>query len=358
MFSEADIDKVCLKSDASILDAIALMNRSHVGIVLVVDQHKKLFGTITDGDVRRAILANMDLRQPVLEVLTHKVGTPFESPVAALVGQDDEAYLTILRRCKVFYLPVVDTEGRVVGLVSMGDLVPERMLAVEAIVMAGGKGTRLRPLTEDMPKPMLPVGNRPLLELIIEQLRESGIHRVNVATHYKPEKITAHFGDGSNFGVALNYVSEEQPLGTAGALGLMSAPQEPLLIINGDVLTQIDFRLMLTYHQEHQADMTVAVRKYDIEVPYGVVECDGPVIRQLREKPSMSFFVNAGIYLLQPSVYRFINNGEHLDMTELIQRLLDADRPVASFPVLEYWLDIGQLADYHKAQDDVREGRF
>jgi NDP-sugar pyrophosphorylase family protein len=205
---------------------------------------------------------------------------------------------------------------------------------------------------------MLLVGDRPLLELIIEQLSGSGIHKVNITTHYKPEKITEHFGDGSGFGVELNYVNEEQPLGTAGALGLMEESDEPLLVINGDILTRIDFRALFAYHHEHRADLTVAVRQYDLKVPYGVVECDGPMVSGLREKPVINFFVNAGVYLLQPSVRRLIGNGERLDMTDLIQRLLEAGRPVASFPVLEYWLDIGQLPDYEQAQEDVRTGKL
>lgn len=355
MFTEIDIDKVCIEGKCSILDAVTLMNHKHLGIVLVVDSNRKLLGTITDGDVRRALLAKMDLNQSVMKLLDTKVGSRFESPVAALVGQSDAVYLEVMKKHKIYHLPLVDEAGCVARLVTLNDLVPDRLLPVKAVVMAGGKGTRLRPLTENLPKPMLPVGDQPLLELIIEQLREAGIHRVNVTTHYKPEKITEYFGDGSTFGVELNYVSEGQPLGTAGALGLMDVPQEPVLLINGDVLTQVDFRAMLIYHQEHGAEITVAVRKYDLEVPYGVIECEGPIVRRLKEKPLMSFFVNAGIYLLQPSVYNYITNGEHLDMTDLIQRLLDAGRSVVSFPVLEYWMDIGQLEDYEQAQQDIKE---
>jgi len=219
--------------------------------------------------------------------------------------------------------------------------------------MAGGLGSRLRPLTEDLPKPMLPVGGKPLMELVIEKLRQVGIRRVNVTTHYKPEKISEHFGDGSSFGVSLNYVNEEKPLGTGGALGLIDEPNETMLVINGDVLTQVDFRAMLLFHQEHQADMTVAVRQYDIKVPYGVIECIGAKVCSLKEKPEINLLVNAGVYLLEPTVYRFIPNGKHFNMTDLIQWLLDAGRTVASFPIIEYWLDIGQVVDYEKAQTDV-----
>jgi NDP-sugar pyrophosphorylase family protein len=200
---------------------------------------------------------------------------------------------------------------------------------------------------------MLPVGGRPLLELIIDQLRATGVSKVNVATHYRAEKIVEHFGNGSDFGVEIQYVNEETPLGTGGALGLIERPEDPILVINGDVLTDIDFRAMHAFHTEHDAAMTVAVRRYEVQVPYGVVDCEGARLTGLREKPELSFFVNAGIYLLEPSVYRFIAPNEHMHMTDLIERLLREDETVVSFPVREYWLDIGQHADYERAQREV-----
>ena len=235
------------------------------------------------------------------------------------------------------------------------NLIPTQDLPIQAVIMAGGLGIRLRPLTEDLPKPMLPVGGKPLMELVIEQLRQIGIRRVNVTTHYKPEKISDHFGDGSSFGIDLQYINEDKPLGTGGALGLIDAPKETMLVINGDILTQVDFRAMLAYHQEHRAVMTVAVRQYDIKVPYGVIECEESRVCALKEKPQMHFLVNAGIYLLEPKVYEFIPKHEHFNMTDLIQRLLDSDQIVTSFPIIEYWLDIGKLADYEQAQKDMQQ---
>jgi len=196
-----------------------------------------------------------------------------------------------------------------------------------------------------------------LMERIIEQLSRAGIRQVNITTHYEGQQISDHFGDGQDFGVELNYINEDRPLGTVGALGLMKAPQEPVLVINGDILTQMNFRAMLAYHQKHKADLTVAVRKYDLKMPYGVIESDGAFVRELVEKPSLSFFVNGGIYLLEPSVLRYIPKGQHFDMTDLIQRLLKEERPVANFPIVEYWLDIGQPADYTQAQEDAQSER-
>jgi dTDP-glucose pyrophosphorylase/CBS domain-containing protein len=355
---ETELEALFISTDDSIRWAMARLDHGGLGIVIAVDESRHLLGTITDGDLRRAVLAGMDLNTTVNAILAHKADSPYPHPVTAPVGTGPEVLIQLMKERIVRQVPLLDEAGRVVDLVTMDDLLPVQPLPLQAVIMAGGRGIRLHPLTEDLPKPMLPVGGRPLLELIVEQLQQTGIRRVNVTTHYKPEKIVEHFGDGHAFGVELNYVNEDRPLGTGGALGLMPTPKEPLLVINGDILTQVNFRAMLVYHQEQQADMTVAVRRYEVQVPYGVVEGNGPYIQRLQEKPQVSFLVNAGIYLLEPSVYQIIPSGEHFNMTDLIQWLLDAGRPVVSFPIREYWLDIGQLADYTQAQNDVENGRM
>jgi len=353
-----ELEKLLVIPNSSIHEVMTCIDRNAKGIALVVDKERRLLGTVTDGDIRRAILTNTDLEAPVSELLARKASSPYPKPVTAPVGTERAVLLQLMQEHSVRHVPLLDGAGRVVDLVTLDELLPDQALPVQAVIMAGGFGKRLRPFTEEMPKPMLSVGGRPLMGRIIEQLREAGIRQINITTHYKPEKIVAHFGDGSDFGVRINYVNEDRPLGTAGALGLMEKPNSPLLVINGDILTQMNFRAMLSYHQEHKADLTVAVRKYDLKVPYGVIESDGAFVRQLVEKPSHSFFVNAGIYLLEPSVYHYVPNGQHFDMTDLIQRLLEAKRPVASFPIVEYWLDVGQPADYDQAQEDVQNGRF
>ncbi len=229
---------------------------------------------------------------------------------------------------------------------------------LKAIILAAGYATRLRPLTESCAKPLLPVGGRPLLELMIEQLRQSGIRRVNLAIHYKGESISQHFGDGQNFGMEINYVKEDQPLGTAGALGMLNVSNEPLLVINGDVLTRVDFPAMLDFHRQLRADMTIGVRKYEFRVPYGVIETDGVTVVNISEKPVMRHFINAGIYLLNPEVCKYVPASQAYDMTELINRLIAEKRRVVVFPIREYWLDIGQHADYQQAQADMEGGKF
>ncbi len=349
----SDLATLCIKRDSSLQDAMAMLDRSRIGIVLVVDDDWRLLGTITDGDCRRAMLDRVNLDQLISVLLARKATTAYATPITAPMNAPSGTYLQLLKQHKILHLPLLDGEQRVAGLVTVDDFVPNN-IPLKAVVMAGGQGTRLNPLTEDMPKPMLPVGDRPIMEIIIQQLRDAGIKQVKVTTHHKPEKITDYFGDGSDFGVELSYVTEDRPLGTVGGLGLLETPQETTLVINGDILTQVDFRAMLAYHKEHGAELTVGVRHYDIKVPYGVVECDGPVVRRLSEKPVLGLFVNAGIYLLEPAVYRFIPNGQRFDMTDLIQRLIEEGRPVVSFPVREYWLDIGQAADYEQAQEHVK----
>ncbi len=348
-----EITEFCMTSDKSIRDAIAAMDASRLGIMLVVSDEGNLIGTITDGDVRRAMLANVDLASSVTVLLERKAGTQYAQPIRVQRASDPSYYLSALQEHRILHLPIVDEEDKVIGLVTRDELFSTQALPLQAVIMAGGLGTRLAPLTSDTPKPMLRIGERPLMEIIVEQLRNAGIHRVHVATHHLPEKISEHFGDGQGFGVDMLYVTEDRPLGTAGALSMIDSLHDPILVINGDILTGVDFRSILAFHREQKADLTVAVRQYDIQLPYGVVECNGAAVTGLTEKPLLKYFVNAGIYLLEPGVRALIPNGEHFDMTDLIQLLLAAGRPVASFPIREYWLDIGHQTDYARAQEDA-----
>jgi dTDP-glucose pyrophosphorylase len=343
---------------SSIRQAVKLIDRNEKGIVLIVDEDLRLLGTITDGDIRRALLAGHTLDSSVKDLLDNKIRLNHNKPVTAPVGTDRTTLLQLMQKKLVRQLPIVDADERVVDLVTIDDLLPTQTLTMQAVIMAGGYGTRLQPLTETLPKPMLPVGNRPLMELIIDQLRQAGIQHVDITTHYKSDKIINHFGNGHNFGIELNYITEDRPLGTAGGLGLRGAPSGPLLVINGDILTRVNFRAMLAYHQEHQAALTVAVRKYDVSVPYGVIKTEGAFVQKLVEKPLFNFYVNAGIYLLDPLVYGYIPKEKQFNMTDLIQCLLDDHRTVVSFPIMEYWLDVGKHADYKQAQEDIKNGDY
>jgi len=337
-------------AETTIEHAMTHLDIAGTGVLLLADHDRRLVGVVTDGDIRRHLLTGETLGLPCRTIATRRplVATPHTTPGEALELMDRGRGFT------VNHLPVVDSDGHIVGLILRSDLVTADPLDVSAVIMAGGLGTRLRPLTNDVPKPMLPVGDRPLLERTIERLRRAGVRQVSITTHYLAERITSHFGDGHAFGVEMHYVPEDRPLGTAGALRLLPPVAGPLLVMNGDVLTTVSFADMVAYHRAHHAEATVGVRRYEIPVPYGVLDCEGSRVRALREKPRQQFLVNAGVYLLERAALELIPAGRRFDMTELIQRLLDEDRTVASFPILEYWLDIGQIADYERAQMDAQ----
>lgn len=335
----------------SVRTALECINRNR-GIALVADAGGRLLATLTDGDIRRAVLAGIDFAGPVSALLAGR-----SAPVTGPAGCSDEEQLAIMRQHRVRSLPLVGPGGEVADLVVMEDVLQRRALPVRAVVMAGGFGKRLRPMTDHLPKPMLPVGEKPILERIVEGLQSSGVHRVQITTHYKGEAIRQHFGDGGRFGLEIGYVNEEEPLGTAGVLAEVADGDEPLLVMNGDILTRVDYAAMLDFHREHGAELTVGVREYEFEVPYGVMRCDGERVLGVEEKPRLQFFVNAGIYLMQPSARRSIPRGERFDMTDLIARLTAEGRAVVAFPIVEYWIDIGREDSYQKAQDDVRAWR-
>jgi dTDP-glucose pyrophosphorylase len=328
------------------------IDRSGKGIALVVDSDKKFLFLITDGDLRRAVLNGVDLDSTVSEWAEHSSEQGIISPVTMTAETPPSELLLKMQKEDLRQIPLLDQDGRLVDLIILDDLVIGDVPDLSAVIMAGGFGDRLRPLTEDLPKPMLPVGDRPMMEHIIRQLHAAGIRQVNVTTHYKPEKIVDHFGNGERFGLDIQYVNEDRPLGTAGALGLMAPWDSTLLVINGDILTRLNFQAMLAFHRENAAVMTVGVRSYETKIPYGVVDLDGVNVTGLTEKPLYKAFVNAGVYLLEPEVYGFIPRQERIDMTDVVQRLLDKGKRVVSFPISEYWQDIGQHGDYQKAKDE------
>jgi NDP-sugar pyrophosphorylase family protein len=223
--------------------------------------------------------------------------------------------------------------------------------------MAGGFGKRLKPLTDSTPKPLLKVGNKPILENILEQFIATGFHKFYISTHYKAEMVREYFGDGSNWNVSIEYIHEETPLGTAGGLGLLpnNLTKLPILVMNGDLLTKVNFEQLLNFHLQEGGAATMCVREYDFQVPYGVIKADGRRIISIQEKPIQSFFVNAGIYVLNPSILDAVDGKNYLDMTQLLEDKIENDEQVNLFPIHEYWLDIGGSKQFDRAQKDLRE---
>lgn len=343
------LEMVTLLPSASIAEAMARLDKAGTGALALCTVDRMLVGLLTDGDIRRAILRNVSLDIPC-ENIANQVPITINSSTCATEA------LELMVRNDINHLPVVDAAGRVIKFLLRRNLVQSGSTILSAVIMAGGFGKRLLPLTEQLPKPMLPIGDKPLLERTIQQLRRSGIRDISLTTHYLPESIVQYFGDGSAYGVRLTYLKEDAPLGTAGGIRLVKRTDNPFLVINGDIITGVPFQEMLNFHRKHHALLTVGVRKYDVEVPFGVVELDEVHVNHIREKPALNFFINAGAYLLEPEVRDFIPSGQHFDMTELIQTLIEAGKVVVSFPIMEYWLDVGRHEDYAKAQDDVRNG--
>jgi dTDP-glucose pyrophosphorylase len=343
--------------ESSIRDTILVIDRWAKGIAIVVDERQRLLATVTDGDIRRAILADVDLDEPVIRLKQPKSSVQGSGPVTARIGASEAEILALMQVHGVRQVPLLDEHGRVCELTVMHDLVSERELPVTGVIMAGGFGRRLMPLTESVPKPMLPINGRPLLEHMLDKLHKAGIRSVNVTTHYLSESIIEHFSDGSRFGMHLNYFQEAQPLGTAGGLAKMNSGTEPLLVLNGDVLTDVNVRAMLDFHRDHKSNLTVGVRQYEVEVPFGVVETNGSArITAISEKPVLHHFINAGIYLVDPTVCRLVPENRHFDMPDLIRAVIDSGGTAISFPVREYWIDIGQLEQYQRAEADVMKG--
>jgi dTDP-glucose pyrophosphorylase len=344
---------LCLPT-VPIRDAMRKMDAGGAAILLIAEADNKLLGVLTDGDIRRAILDGGELEGPVSGFMN-----PDPVSHVGVISKAEALHLVNTSRSHlVNHLPILDEDGQIVDLLLRHTLSEQPPLAVDALIMAGGLGQRLRPLTDVMPKPMLPVGGRPLMELIIERLRNAGIQRIALTTHYMPELIVNHFGDGASFGVDITYINEAEPLGTAGALGLLGPTTNSLLVVNGDVLTAVDYRALVAFHREQGADFTLAVHQHEFHVPYGVVETQDIVVTRLTEKPIYRYLVTAGIYLIEPKLLSLVPAGQPYDMPDLIGRSIGAGHRVLSFPVHEYWMDIGAPDDYQQAQLDVSAGEL
>jgi len=341
-----DFEQNLLPPEAEIRAAIAAIERATAKIGLVVDDERRLLGTVTDGDVRRGLLRGVQLTDPVTAVMNR-------SPRVAHGEADRPRIRELMRRNVCKDVPVVDEAGRLIGLETLGETLLQPEHENWVLLMAGGRGTRLRPLTDAVPKPMLRVGSKPILEAMIASFAEQGFRKFYISLNYLGQVVRDHFGDGSRLGVTIRYLVEEEPLGTAGPLALLpEMPKRPLLVMNGDILTKVDFNDLLAFHEEHAAMATMCIRDYSVEVPFGVVEIDGTRVARLVEKPVHRFLINAGIYVLGPDAVSLVERPERLDMPQLFERVLDGGGETAVFPLREYWLDVGRIDDFERANQE------
>jgi dTDP-glucose pyrophosphorylase len=336
-----------LPATAKLRDAVEALERSRTLICALVDAEGHLLGVLSDGDVRRALLAGHGLDVKAADVMTR---TPVTGPAEAAPA----ALREIMQERRVAAIPLVDAAGRFVDIAQLADIdtdVPTGGEAFDfAVIMAGGEGRRLRPLTLDRPKPMIEIAGTPLLERQVCAMVASGLKRIFIATNYLGHMIEAHFGDGSAMGARIEYLRESEKMGTAGALSLLAeAPTRPILVVNGDVLTTSDFGHLCSFHHEERAFATVAAILYRVEVPFGVLHVEGKRLHRIEEKPLQRFLCNAGMYVLSPEALALVPKDKHYDMTELLEAALAADKRVGVFPVHEYWSDIGNPSDLEKA---------
>jgi dTDP-glucose pyrophosphorylase len=333
-----------LPADATIRDAVLNLNDVAIRIALVLDDDGRMLGTISDGDIRRGLLRGLTLDNPVTEIL-HR--NPLVAP--ATMGRDMISLLMLAN--KMQQIPVVDEDNHVVGLHLWDELESPPARTNTLVIMSGGKGVRLRPHTENCPKPMLLVAGRPMLEHIIERARLEGFQRFVLAVHYLGHMIEDHFEDGSRFGVTIDYLHEKHPLGTAGALSLMARrPGEAMVITNGDVLTDIRYGEFLDFHLRHQATATMAVRIHEWQHPFGVVQTRGIDIVGFEEKPITRTHINAGVYALDPLALDLLKPGEPCDMPTLFEMLQARAVRIVAYPMHEPWLDVGRPEDLHLAR--------
>lgn len=338
--------KILIFPISTVRQALEIIDMGSMKIALVADENLKLLGTLTDGDIRRAILGGMRLDDSIETIY-------YRTPTTCGVNDSKEKILQLALAHKLFQIPVVDDEGRIIGIAEVDELLQPAIRTNKVVLMAGGLGTRLSPLTDNLPKPMLHVGNKPILETIIENFAKYGYTDIVLSVSYKSHIIEDYFGDGSAFGVKIQYVHEDKRMGTAGALTLLrDILTEPFFVMNGDLLTNINFEHMHNYHLMHDAVATMAVREYDFQVPYGVVNVQDGRIISIEEKPTHKFFVSAGIYMLLPQTLEHVPDDEFFDMPTLFEKLIFEKYNAVSFPIREYWLDIGRMCDYERANSE------
>ncbi len=350
MFLEKELcSNFILYDYGDIKKVINAIEKGGVRIALLLNKENKLLGTISDGDIRRGLLRGLTLESPLSEILRSNCLT------ATLLTKKDEIK-KIMRENAISQIPIVDKNKKFLGLEISEEILPKSsrfLLPNCALLMAGGRGERLRPITDNCPKPLLPVNGKPILEIILEQCIDAGICNFYISVNYLAEQIINYFGNGSKWNVDIQYLREDIPLGTAGPLKLLpDSLEKPLILINGDVLTKTNFHNVLNYHNSNFADITICAREQIISCPYGVIEVEGINFQSMVEKPTFRQLVNAGIYVLNPSVFSLIQKNEYFDMPDLIGLCKEKKQKIIVYPVHEYWLDIGKPESLDKAHYD------
>lgn len=341
-------ENIVVHTKQTLFETMKIIDETSLQFAVVVDEDNHLLGTVTDGDIRRGILRGEGLEVPITLIMN-------PHPLSAKYGLKTNTYKQLMKSKNLKQLPIVNDQNQIVDVLFIDHLeTPTNKNQV--ILMLGGLGKRLRPLTNDIPKPMLKVGNKPIVESIIEGFKQYGYTNFIFSVNYKKEVIQDYFQNGDIMGVSIDYIEEKKRMGTAGALSLLeNRPTEPFFVMNGDLLTQVNFDQLMQFHQEQNAVATMCVREYEYQVPYGVIETDGVELISIKEKPIHRSFVNAGIYVLSPEVFEYIPVDTFYDMPSLFEALINQGKKTSVFPIHEYWLDIGRVDDFKRANEQYKE---
>jgi len=347
-----DYSRNTISEMATAREAMARLDTlGHAPMLFATDGGLRIVGTVTDGDIRRGLLQDISINSPV--------GLFMDRDFAHLVHlRTDLSDLDKIRRTGARLVPVLDAHHRLVKVVDFEE--KRSLLPVEAVIMAGGRGERLRPYTDKVPKPLLKVGGKPILEHTIDRLILYGVERIYLSVRYLGEQVRTYFGDGSAKGISIEYLTEQEALGTIGGLRhpLGRYASEAILVMNADLLTNIDFEAFYRSFSESNADYAMATTPYEVQIPYAVVETEGIGITSFREKPTYTYYANAGIYLFKREYVGWIPENTFFNATDLIESLIRTGKKGTHFPIRGYWLDIGRHEEYQKAQEDIKYIRF
>lgn len=341
-----NIENYLIRQNATLMDALKKLNMTQSFTLFVVDESSKVVGALTDGDIRRGLITGSSMDDNVYSVCLKSFRYIDDSNNAP-------KYIRTLKELGIRMVPYLSAEGKIIKLIDLQK--NHGLLPVDAVVMAGGRGERLRPLTDAMPKPLLPLGGKPIVEYNIDRMQSYGIENITISVRYLGEQIKEYFGDGSERGINIRYVDESRPLGTLGAVSTIHHfTNDVVLVMNSDLFTNIDLEEFYIHFCESNADMAVASIPYNITVPYAVMQTSGELIRSFEEKPTFTYYSNGGIYLIKRRILEELEENEHCDATDLMQRLIAGGKRVTYFPIVGYWIDIGKPEDYKKAQEFIK----
>ena len=335
-------DTSSIKQALAILDEIGVASN----VLFVIDGTGKLVGSVTDGDIRRGFLKDASVKDSITSVMNAHCKKVFYYNL-------DNSFITLCRQEGITYIPVVCEQEKIIDILNVQDY--KEIIPVDAVIMAGGKGERLMPLTKDIPKPMLKVGNKPIIEYNIDRLQKFGVRNIHISVNYLGHQIEEYFNNGSAKGIDIKYITEKKPLGTIGSITLIdSFEHDVILLMNSDLLTNFDYGDFYHEFAKSGSEMGVATIPHHVDLPYAILELENSTVKSLKEKPRYTYFANAGIYLLKKEVLNFIPKNEKYNATDLMDKLIEEKGKIFHYPILGYWLDIGRINDYYKAQEDVK----